>query len=279
MCGIFAIINNNINDDTLYKKAFNNGKKRGPEYSVIENVDISNNLILGFHRLAINGYNDKLSDQPLQHYDCSLICNGEIYNHNDLYKLSNSKPNTKSDCEVIIHLYKKYSMEQTLQMLDGVFAFVLIDHKENSIYIARDTYGVRPMFVCKESINNKPQYIIASEIKQIVPLVEQDANIKAYKPGTYSKFTYVDDKYKLTFRNKYFSSPNGFVNNTIRSEKQACIFIRKTLEAAVEKRVKNTDRDIACLLSGGLDSSLIASLKYKNIIENTIQIKNYILGL
>ena len=118
--------------------------------------------------------------------------------------MSNSKPNTKSDCEVIIHLYKKYGMEQTLQMLDGVFAFVLIDHKENNIYIARDTYGVRPMFVCKESINNKPQYIIASEIKQIVPLVEQDANIKAYKPGTYSKFTYVDDKYKLTFRNKYF---------------------------------------------------------------------------
>ena len=70
-------INNNINDDTLYKKAFNNGKK-GYEYSVIENIDISNNLILGFHRLAINGYNDKLSDQPLQHYDCSLICNGKF---------------------------------------------------------------------------------------------------------------------------------------------------------------------------------------------------------
>tara|TARA_B100001093_G_scaffold500053_1_gene550060 strand:- start:1678 stop:3393 length:1716 start_codon:yes stop_codon:yes gene_type:complete len=263
MCGIFAIINNTINDESLYKKSFYNGKKRGPEYSVIENIDISNSLIIGFHRLAINGYNDKLSDQPLQYNDCTLICNGEIYNYSDLYKLSGTIPNTKSDCEIIIHLYKKYGMEQTLQMLDGVFAFMLIDHKEKFIYIGRDTYGIRPMFVCKETINDKPQYIIASEIKQIVPLISNETNIKSYKPGTYSKFSFVDGAYKLSFRNRVFSSPNGFINNTIRSEKQASIFIKKTLEAAVEKRVRNTDRDIACLLSGGLDSSLIASLVQK----------------
>ena len=54
---------------------------------------------------------------------------------------------TKSDCEVIIHLYLKYGIEQTLNMLDGVFAFVLLDENKNEVYVARDLFGVRPLFI------------------------------------------------------------------------------------------------------------------------------------
>ena len=82
MCGIFSIINNEEEKESI-KNAFNKGKSRGPEYSKIVNI---NNVTLGFHRLAINGYdkeNPKImenSNQPFHLNNCWLICNGEIYN-------------------------------------------------------------------------------------------------------------------------------------------------------------------------------------------------------
>ena len=76
-----------------------------------------------------------------------MICNGEIYNYNELYETLNVSPTTDSDCEVIIHMYKKYGISQTVQMLDGVFAFILVDTNTQQIFIARDTYGIRPLFV------------------------------------------------------------------------------------------------------------------------------------
>ena len=112
---------------------------------------------MGFHRLAINGYKDTLSEQPFYLKNCALICNGEIYNFKELYKKCGFNKISRSDCEIIIHLYKKYGIEHTLQLLDGVFAFVLFDYEKNEIFIARDTYGVRPIFF---NYNGKNQYIL-----------------------------------------------------------------------------------------------------------------------
>ena len=152
MCGIFSILNNHY-DTSIVKDNFNKGKNRGPEDSKFIKV---NNVFLGFHRLAINGYNDSNSNQPFNINNIHLICNGEIYNWKELYNIVNVKPHSKSDCEIIIHLYKKYGIKQTLQMLDGVFAFLLYDANVNKIYIARDTYGVRPLFI-KEDYKKNPQ--------------------------------------------------------------------------------------------------------------------------
>ena len=106
MCGIFALLNNNDTlDDKRIKDFFNKAKHRGPENSKI--LKISDNLLYGFHRLAINGLNE-VSNQPLVFKDCILICNGEIYNYKTLYSYMDSVPTTNSDCEVIIHMYKKY---------------------------------------------------------------------------------------------------------------------------------------------------------------------------
>ena len=120
MCGIFAILNNKaplqIIDDSFVK-----GKNRGPEFSKLEHSFLK--MILGFHRLAINGLNDE-SNQPLIIDDIVLICNGEIYNYKDLYNFMGVEARTGSDCEVIIHLYLKYGINQTLTMLDGVFSFI-----------------------------------------------------------------------------------------------------------------------------------------------------------
>ena len=148
MCGIFCILNNcetpeniscndettrqqltNVNciDENIIQCSFEKGKRRGPETSKLRKF--ADNVTLGFHRLAINGLDEK-SDQPIHVDGVYLICNGEIYNYKELYQLiPGVTPKTNSDCEVILHLYIHYGIEQTLQMLDGVFAFVILDNR------------------------------------------------------------------------------------------------------------------------------------------------------
>ena len=123
----------------------------GPEFSKLSIY--KNHVTLGFHRLAINGLNNN-SNQPLNIDNILLICNGEIYNYKELFSNLKITPSTQSDCEVIIHCYKKYGIEYTLELLDGVFAFILYDTEKNEIYCGRDIYGVRPMF---QSVTQKNQ--------------------------------------------------------------------------------------------------------------------------
>ena len=89
MCGIFALINNTY-ENPLIKSAFNKGQSRGPEYSNLCFGKVDASVAFGFHRLAINGL-DELSHQPLIFENCSLICNGEIYNYRQLTKDMNIK--------------------------------------------------------------------------------------------------------------------------------------------------------------------------------------------
>ena len=104
MCGIFSILGDcEVFNETCFKK----GSKRGPEISVSKKI--ADDVLFGFHRLAINGLNTE-SNQPIIVDNIALICNGEIYNYKQLYKLSNTNPTTDSDCEVIIHMYKKYGI-------------------------------------------------------------------------------------------------------------------------------------------------------------------------
>ena len=146
MCGIFALLNNKILILKLLKLNFMKGKNRGPENSQFLNLTTIN-TILGFHRLPINGYKDDNANQPFHINNKYLICNGEIYNFKQLYQiLDDVTPYSTSDCEIIIHLYEKFGIDQTLQVIDGVFAFILIDLDANKIFVARDTYGVRPLF-------------------------------------------------------------------------------------------------------------------------------------
>ena len=165
MCGIFALLNNeNEFDKNFIIEQFRKGERRGPEFSKLENLMIKAQF--GFHRLAINGLNSE-SNQPLIIEEIGLICNGEIYNYKELYKMMGITPHTESDCEVIIHLYKKYGIEQTLQILDGVFAFVLIDYRlsnmDSKVIVARDPYGVRPLYILKKTNNQSTFYIKKKE--------------------------------------------------------------------------------------------------------------------
>jgi len=151
MCGIFALIGDTYESSNLTDsdgiKSFNACNKRGPEYSKIEKI---NNNLLGFHRLAINGLSDS-GNQPFYYKQYILICNGEIYNYKQLIKDYNLNVTTGSDCEVILHLYYLFG-KKCLTMLDGEFAFVIYDTKLDLFFIARDPYGVRPLYI--NNINN-----------------------------------------------------------------------------------------------------------------------------
>ena len=189
MCGIFAFLNNSYSEDTT-QSLFMKGLNRGPDNSkLFYKWKSSHNLTIGFHRLAINGYNDTSSDQPFNIDGCMLICNGEIYNWKEIYKMLDIVPTTKSDCEVIIYLYRKYGIEYTLQLLDGVFAFILFDEKLGKLYVARDLYGVRPMFSAK-TFNNAyyVNYMFASEMKQLI--TKDVEKIQQFPPGHCMYFDY-----------------------------------------------------------------------------------------
>ena len=309
MCGIFALLNNSNVPDDFVKQQFKKGENRGPDNS--QYFNILNNFTLGFHRLAINGLNDE-SNQPFDINNVMLICNGEIYNYTKLYEFMKIKPTTGSDCEVIIYLYRKYGIEQTLKMLDGVFAFILYDKSIDKIFIARDPYGVRPLYHLKNnSVTNYNHIGFASELKCLTEVgsynfgmyVNMD-KIEQFVPGTYSVLTLVNDSEIKA--NKSFLAVEGEKNSIIWTyEKEYMPYviptfsypinnnytninndivkfsIQNSLLNAVEKRCLNTERPIACLLSGGLDSSLIASLVnnfYKTHNYSTI-LETYSIGL
>ncbi len=266
MCGIFAIINNNTSSD-LINETITTLTSRGPEKSSIKYFD-EKNIVFGFNRLAINGYKKELSGQPINLCDCSLICNGEIYNWKELHQTLNISSTTNSDCEIIIHMYKKYGMEYALNLIDGVFAFILYDHLNNKLFVARDAFGIRPLFFTKL----KDQFIFSSEMKHIEYITDHThhKNTQFY-PGTFSEFKWVSNgfwyggggQWVLDHNQEYFNT-NIAINKTIKNDNMACRLIRSSFERAIAKRVSNTDRPIACLLSGGLDSSLVAALVNKH---------------
>tara|TARA_B100001769_G_scaffold275318_1_gene277217 strand:+ start:10390 stop:12204 length:1815 start_codon:yes stop_codon:yes gene_type:complete len=317
MCGIFTILNNkNTYQNEQIQNAFDNINSRGPENSSFKTY--SDKLIIGFKRLAINGLTDK-SNQPICIDGITIICNGEIYNYQllmlHLRESYNIGMKTDSDCEVIIYLYKYYGFEQTLRLLDGVFSLILYDNsdvsKEAKIYVARDPFGVRPLFILQKqtaisdnkhiynnsNITNENIIGFASEIKSLYPLLYSDNKFLLYseklnlfnneivnhiqfnsyeilpfQPGSFSEYSInfkVNSEWKINIHNKKYISTNfpstilNFnYNHNINSTYNKIVYL---LEQSVIKRVIGTSqRPIVCLLSGGLDSSLIAAFVKKH---------------
>lgn len=260
MCGIFALLNSqdHLTLDTI-NELFLKSKDRGPEYSELKKFD--QNLSFGFHRLAINGL-DAQSNQPMQIDNIVLIANAEIYNYKQLFEEMKVKAQTNSDCEIIIHLYRTYGIDQTVKMLDGVFAFILYDRDKNLIFVARDNIGIRPLYFAQEILSNRIVYSFASELKS---LAQTPNNLIEYFPvGSYAIFSLDQDKNQTIWIKKsiekYFTL-NLVINdsNMYFTKEKAIQGIQEYLSMAVKKRF-DSDREIAACLSGGLDSSLIAAL-------------------
>jgi len=270
MCGIWCVLGNPIEAGTA-KHLLTKLAARGPEGSRIVQ---GSNFQLGFTRLAINGLNEA-GMQPMRSDDLTWVCNGEIYNWKDLLIRYNCSINSGSDCEVLGPLFKTLGTQTDaptfFRSLDGVFATVLVDG--STAFVARDPYGVRPLYVgyilgkpdmfgsdrakvLDGSGNGLPiaSIVFASELKAL-PLASCSI-VEAFPPGHYAAYD-LNTLNRIGFE-AYHTVP--WIKQPLLKEeesaKQALVY---SLKDAVRKRMM-AERPVAALLSGGLDSSLIASL-------------------
>ena len=292
MCGIFllskfTILNNSINTNNASNESnknnklyiydtkfivdqFNKGSARGPDNSVFLNLD---NYFMGFHRLSINGLNLE-SNQPFIKDGIYVICNGEIYNFKYIYSQIDVKPQTQSDCEIIIDLYiKNWSIKQICSILDGVFAFIILDTNINKVFVGRDPFGVRPLYyVCDPLFNS---FSFVSEIKQLTFIYKK---IKHFPPGYYFENNSFHQYFNLTnFNYNDISVITNELNSNFLNYDNTKLAINNLLTLSVKKRLL-TDRPFACLLSGGLDSSLICSIICKLLPKNQ-KLNTFSIGL
>ncbi|KEH34318.1 asparagine synthetase [glutamine-hydrolyzing] protein [Medicago truncatula] len=245
MCGILAVLG--CSDDSQAKRVrilelSRRLKHRGPDWSGLHQ---HGDNYLAHQRLAI--VDPASGDQPLFNEDKSIIVtvNGEIYNHEDLRKqLPNHKFRTQCDCDVIAHLYEEYG-ENFVDMLDGIFSFVLLDTRDNSFIVARDAIGVTSLYI---GWGLDGSVWIASELKG---LNDECEHFEVFPPG------HLYSSKDREFRRWY--NPPWFNEAIIPTTPYDPLVLRNAFEKAVIKRLM-TDVPFGVLLSGGLDSSLVAAV-------------------
>ncbi len=182
-------------------------------------------------------------------------CNGEIYNHLQLEQEHHltDKLISHSDCECIGHLYLKLWFLEAIRQLDGEFAIMLLaTDKRNHIqhlYLARDSYGVRPLFIAKSDDGSIGR---ASEAKALVDLYDHVIPFAPWQIYDTTSNALVS----------YTPRSTDVIAGSVTDESQALVVIRQTVTDAVLKRLV-ADRPVGCLLSGWLDSSLICGIAAK----------------
>ena len=251
MCGIFFIASKQTIDLDICKINSLKIKHRGPDNTKHIQLNIEDYFIYTeFHRLSINGIDEK-SNQPINIDGLYLLCNGEIYNYKQLAIDHDIKLTTNSDCEIILHLYNILPIQEFINELDGVFSFIIYDKKTKQIYIGHDPFGIRALYY-----SIKDNYLsVSSEMKCLDSYYEN--NVKFFPPGSYGI-------YDINSKNLGINNYYNFIYNTIQDNDTNIIKkIKKKLTEAVNKRLLS-DRPIGCLLSGGLDSSIITSILKKN---------------
>lgn len=235
-------------------------RHRGPDWSgcVVTQEEGTQGSILCHERLAIVGVDS--GAQPLVSDDGKLILavNGEIYNHRLLRKsLKNQDAvfKTHSDCEVILHLYREHGAD-FVGMLDGMFSFILLDTSvsPSRVIAARDPIGITTFYQGTNSKYPGAVYF-TSELKSIH---EECDWIRGFPPGHYYDSSLPEGKETIRYYNPAWI--NGDEEGSQRPTKPTDLTaIRESLEAAVRKRLMS-EVPYGVLLSGGLDSSLIAAI-------------------
>jgi asparagine synthase (glutamine-hydrolysing) len=179
-------------------------------------------------------------------------------------------------------MYESVGFEEMIKLLDGVFAFILIDYDDIDnikMFVGRDPFGVRPLFQGVSTYDNS--FVFSSLMKQ----TNNDYKLLQYTPGRWSKYLFRDNSWSYILSKQYFSiydipvNPISDIKLKDHSEKKAMEMIYMKLCNAVKKRVDTTERPIACLLSGGLDSSLITSLVCKYYQTEYRKLETYSIGM
>ncbi len=249
MCSIFGIFGLQPGDDlsSLRRQSLELSQRqrhRGPDWS---GVHVDDGAILVHERLAI--VDPAGGSQPLRSADGQLVLavNGEIYNHRELKKALRQDYafQTGSDCEVINALYREDSPDSLLNRLNGIFAFALWDVAKRRVLIARDPIGVCPLYWGHD---REGRLCVASEMKSLADLC---ADVAQFPPGHYydSASGELVAYYRKPWRD--YASVEGV--------KVGPDELREAFEQAVHRQLM-TDVPYGVLLSGGLDSSLVAAV-------------------
>ena len=288
MCGIVGIINfhkNILDDKDILFKMENSLTKRGPDE---EGHYLSKNVLFGHRRLVVVDKDG--GKQPMikniENKEYILIYNGELYNTEDLRKdLLNKgfKFNSYSDTEVLLNSYIYYK-EKAVEKLNGIFSFAVFDKKENTIFLARDQMGVKPLFY---SIKNN-NIIFASEIKAILchpdikPIVDEKGLTELFALGPSripGSGVFKDIKEIPPAHYMIINKDNCILKEywDVKAEEntetlEEIINHTKTLLIDAIKRQLVGDVPLCTFLSGGLDSSAISA-----IVSNEFKKKNKIL--
>ena len=270
MCGIAGFMGQVENRADVIRNMTEVITHRGPDSDGFFTDD---NISMGFRRLSIIDLG--AGHQPIYNEDKSLVLtfNGEIYNYKDLRKELIAKGHkfyTDTDSEVLVHGFEEWK-EDMLPKLRGMFGFAIYNTKDNSLFIARDFFGIKPMHYTQ--IGN--DFVYASEIKSILeyPKFEKKFNRKALDsylsfqyavppetffegvyclmPGHY--LWYKDGEVETT---RYFEA--RFNPDEEMTEEEAVDRIEKVFENSVNAH-KIADVEVGCFLSSGVDSSYVST--------------------
>lgn len=261
MCGIFAMTGR-LREGQM-KEVLESMVHRGPDEG---DETLLDNFHLGHQRLSIVGLNQ--GKQPIPNEDQSkwIVVNGEIYNYEKIKReqLTSSRFITESDSEVPLKLYEQEG-PSSVKYLDGMFAFVIADSERNTFIAARDTIGIKPLYY---GTTGDGKMVFASELKTLY-IVTSDVN--EFPPGHY----YTPEEGFVSYRE--ITEPEShqiFPKSDLEDMMEG---IRHHLGNAVEKRLM-ADVEVGVLLSGGLDSSLIALLAQERRKMNLPPLKSFCVG-
>jgi len=268
MCGIAGLINfNDSYINTVKQSLYHRGPDAQTQYQY-------KHLSLIHTRLSIQDI--KHGDQPFVIGDYVIIFNGEIYNHLELRKkLNNYTFKTRSDTETLLALYIEFGAS-TLEMCDGMFAFVILNKKNNRLILARDRVGKKPLYLYKKS----NQIFFASELNVLLHSlpnlsIDEDAIYAYLRIGFFYQDStpYVDveevmpghvyeidiDTLKVDKFN-YFNIVNQYENVLDISHEEAMTQLDSILHQSIKDRLLSSELDVGAFLSGGIDSSLIVAI-------------------
>lgn len=258
MCGILAIINKEkpVDLDNA-KKAAKLMSHRGPDFFSIKTP--SSCICLAHNRLSIIDLNQR-SNQPFTSEHFHIVYNGEVYNYKELIKSHNLTPETTSDTEVVLLMYKKYG-SKCLQFFNGMFSFVIFNSKTQRIFVARDRLGIKPLYYCQ----SKDGLIFSSEIAPIIDLLG-GAEFDDFGLRQYRKLRMTIKGYTVYKNIKLFPPASFYENNHFfRYWDFDCSpklpptdeELSSLLNDACLLR-KRADVCVGSYLSGGLDSTILS---------------------
>ncbi len=275
MCGIAGAVNFNLSHDIIKATMFHRGPDEQAGYT-------SGNV--NFYHLRLSILDIGGGKQPMHLGDkYSIIFNGQIYNHKEVRSQFNLEGKTYSDTETLLLLYQKFGTD-FLQHLDGMFVFAIHDKEKNTIFIARDRAGKKPLYYYKD---NK-KIVFTSELnclKGLLPLQMEEQNFYHYlRLGTFYRqftpyknvkeveagsFLVVDCATLQIQQTRWWNIHHLYLRENNDTFEKAVDTVDTFLHSSVKRRLESSDLEVGCFLSGGIDSGLATAIasEYKQDLK------------